>query len=116
MNKYELALVVNAKIEDEARNAVVESCKDIVANAGGLRLIRIPDIPTRHSRPVHSMDRRLLHRVLLNMVSRMHHNILSRLDTTPQIRSTTEFTVSLTTRITDIRILSRAIIPTPQAA
>ena len=35
MNKYELALVVNAKIEDEARDAVVASVKDIVANAGG---------------------------------------------------------------------------------
>ena len=35
MNKYELALVVSAKIEDEARNAVVGSVKDIVANAGG---------------------------------------------------------------------------------
>ena len=35
MNKYELALVVSAKLEDEARNAVVDSCKEIVANAGG---------------------------------------------------------------------------------
>jgi small subunit ribosomal protein S6 len=35
MNKYELALVVNAKIEDEERNAVVDSIKDIVANASG---------------------------------------------------------------------------------
>jgi small subunit ribosomal protein S6 len=35
MNKYELALVVNAKIEDEARNAVVESVKDMVVKAGG---------------------------------------------------------------------------------
>ena len=38
MNKYELALVVNAKIEDEARNAVVESIKEIVVNAGGQNL------------------------------------------------------------------------------
>jgi len=38
MNKYELALVVNAKIEDEARNAVVESIKDIVVKAGGQNL------------------------------------------------------------------------------
>ena len=29
MNKYELALVVNAKIEDEARAAVVEKAKDV---------------------------------------------------------------------------------------
>lgn len=28
MNKYELALVVNAKIDDEARAAVVEKAKD----------------------------------------------------------------------------------------
>lgn len=35
MNQYELALVVNAKIEDEARNAVVESVKDIIVKFGG---------------------------------------------------------------------------------
>ncbi|MCQ2496371.1 MAG: 30S ribosomal protein S6 [Lachnospiraceae bacterium] len=35
MNQYELALVVNAKIEDEARNAVVESVKDMVTKFGG---------------------------------------------------------------------------------
>lgn len=29
MNKYELALVVNAKLEDEARAAVVEKAKAI---------------------------------------------------------------------------------------
>ncbi|MCR5726142.1 MAG: 30S ribosomal protein S6 [Lachnospiraceae bacterium] len=34
MNKYELALVVNAKLEDEAKNAVVDSVKDMVANTG----------------------------------------------------------------------------------
>ena len=28
MSKYELALVVNAKIEDEAREAVVEKAKE----------------------------------------------------------------------------------------
>ena len=30
MNKYELALVVNAKIEDDARAAVVEKAKSIL--------------------------------------------------------------------------------------
>lgn len=35
MNKYELALVVNAKIEDEARNATVEKVKEIIAKFGG---------------------------------------------------------------------------------
>jgi len=35
MNKYELALVVNAKIEDEARAAVVEDVKDIIVKFGG---------------------------------------------------------------------------------
>lgn len=35
MNKYELALVVNAKIEDDARAAVVEKAKDYITRAGG---------------------------------------------------------------------------------
>lgn len=35
MSKYELALVVNAKIEDEAREAVVEKAKNYVARYGG---------------------------------------------------------------------------------
>ena len=35
MNKYELALVVNAKIEDEARTATVEKAKDYIARFGG---------------------------------------------------------------------------------
>ena len=35
MNKYELALVVNAKIEDEARNKVVEDVKGLVVRFGG---------------------------------------------------------------------------------
>ena len=35
MSKYELALVVNAKIEDEAREAVVEKEKSYVARYGG---------------------------------------------------------------------------------
>jgi small subunit ribosomal protein S6 len=36
MNKYELALVVNAKIEDDARTAVVEKAKEYVARYGGV--------------------------------------------------------------------------------
>lgn len=35
MNKYELALVVNAKIEDDARIAAVDKVKDLVEKAGG---------------------------------------------------------------------------------
>ena len=35
MSKFELALVVNAKIEDEAREAVVEKAKGYVARYGG---------------------------------------------------------------------------------
>lgn len=35
MNKYELALVVNAKIEDEERAAVVEKAKEYVTRYGG---------------------------------------------------------------------------------
>ena len=35
MNKYELALVVNAKIEDEARAAVVEKAKGYIARYYG---------------------------------------------------------------------------------
>lgn len=35
MNKYELALVVDAKIEDEVRAATVEKAKDYITKAGG---------------------------------------------------------------------------------
>ena len=35
MNKYELALVVNAKIEDDARAAVVEKAKGYIARYNG---------------------------------------------------------------------------------
>ena len=35
MNKYELALVVNAKIEDETRVATVESVKELITRFGG---------------------------------------------------------------------------------
>ena len=35
MNKYELALVVNAKIEDDVRAATVEKAKEYIARYGG---------------------------------------------------------------------------------
>ncbi|MGN1154999.1 MAG: 30S ribosomal protein S6 [Agathobacter sp.] len=35
MNKYELALVVSAKIEDDARAAVVAKAQDYITRAGG---------------------------------------------------------------------------------
>ncbi len=36
MNKYELVLVVSAKIEDEARVAVVDKAKDLITKFGGV--------------------------------------------------------------------------------
>ena len=35
MNKYELALIVNAKIEDDERTAVVDRAQEYVKRAGG---------------------------------------------------------------------------------
>ena len=35
MNKYELALVVSAKVEDEVRDAVVEKAKSYIARYNG---------------------------------------------------------------------------------
>ena len=35
MNKYELALVVSAKIEDDARTATVEKAQEYITRAGG---------------------------------------------------------------------------------
>ena len=35
MNQYELALVVNAKVEDDVKNAVVEAAKDLITRFGG---------------------------------------------------------------------------------
>ena len=35
MNQYELALVVNAKIDDETRAATLETVKDLIARFGG---------------------------------------------------------------------------------
>ena len=35
MNKYELAVVVSAKIEDDARTATIEKVKELIARFGG---------------------------------------------------------------------------------
>ena len=35
MNKYELALVVNAKVEEDVKVATVESVKELIARFGG---------------------------------------------------------------------------------
>ncbi len=35
MNKYELAVIVSAKIEDEERAAVVDKCKALIERFGG---------------------------------------------------------------------------------
>lgn len=35
MNKYELALIVSARIEDDARAAVVDKAKDYITRLGG---------------------------------------------------------------------------------
>lgn len=35
MNKYELCVVVNAKLEDEARVATVDKCKEYIERFGG---------------------------------------------------------------------------------
>ena len=35
MKKYELALVLNAKLEDDARSAKLEKIKEMIANFGG---------------------------------------------------------------------------------
>ena len=40
MNKYELALVVNAKVEDDVRTATVEKAKEYIARYGGV----VPDV------------------------------------------------------------------------
>ena len=36
MNKYELVVVVNAVIEDDARAAVIEKAKDLITRFGGI--------------------------------------------------------------------------------
>ena len=36
MNKYELAVVVSAKVEDEERAAVIDRCKALIERFGGV--------------------------------------------------------------------------------
>ena len=36
MNKYELAVVLSAKLEDDERTATLEKVKDIITNHGGV--------------------------------------------------------------------------------
>lgn len=36
MNKYELALVVNAKIEDDAKEATLQAAQDLITRFGGV--------------------------------------------------------------------------------
>ncbi len=36
MNKYELALIVSAKVEDDARTAIVEKAKEYITRVGGV--------------------------------------------------------------------------------
>ena len=36
MNKYELALVVSAKVEDDVKTATVEAAKDLITRFGGV--------------------------------------------------------------------------------
>ena len=36
MNKYELCVVVNAKLEDDGRAAVVDKCKALIERFGGV--------------------------------------------------------------------------------
>lgn len=35
MNKYEIALVLSSRVEDDVRSATLEKVKDLVAKAGG---------------------------------------------------------------------------------
>ena len=39
MSKYELAVVVNAQIDDEARAAVVNNCKELVERFGAVNVV-----------------------------------------------------------------------------
>jgi len=42
MNKYELALVISTRIEDDAKVAVLEKAKDLIAKVGG-SIVNIDD-------------------------------------------------------------------------
>lgn len=35
MNRYELAVVVNAKVENDDRAAIIEKCKELIVRFGG---------------------------------------------------------------------------------
>ena len=52
MNKYELAVVVSAKIEDEERAAVVDRCKALIERFGGTITTR--DLVSRKGSPTRS--------------------------------------------------------------
>ena len=49
MNKYELALVVSAKIEDDARTATVEKAKEYITRAGG-NVTEVEEAGKKHMR------------------------------------------------------------------
>ena len=52
MNKYELALIVSAKIEDDARAAVVEKAKEYITRFGGT----VTEVPAELEQSVRIMD------------------------------------------------------------
>ena len=58
MNKYELALVVSAKIEDDARTATVEKAKEYITRAGGTvtEVEAASDAPAKLEQDVRIMD------------------------------------------------------------
>ena len=56
MNKYELALVVSAKIEDDARTATVEKAKDYIVRAGGTVTEVEATVPAAVEQDVRIMD------------------------------------------------------------
>ena len=60
MNKYELALVVDAKIEEDARVATVEKAKDYVTKFGGT-ITEVEETCLRDS--AHERGLLLLHQV-----------------------------------------------------
>ena len=45
MNKYELAVVVSAKLEDEARADVIEKVKAMITRFGGNVLLFSKEVP-----------------------------------------------------------------------
>ena len=49
MNKYELAVVLSAKLEDDEREAALEKVKGYIARYGGT-VTDVDDLPTRSRR------------------------------------------------------------------